>query len=247
VGNAVKFTERGTVEIAVTAVPVDERTAQLRFTVRDTGIGMDADTQAKLFQVFSQGDSSMTRRFGGTGLGLAISQKLVRHMGGEIAVRSTAGEGTEFAFALTLPIAAPPSRPSQPPMVAPIRPLQGRVLVVEDDRVNQRVIELMLNKLGLTCMIAETGTEGVAAALREPWDLVLMDLQMPDFNGFEATRRIRAQPAGRALPIVALTANAMAEDRAASVAAGMNDFLTKPVRRDELVACLDRWLGARAP
>jgi two-component system, sensor histidine kinase len=244
VGNAVKFTERGNVEIAVIAVPVDERTAQLRFTVRDTGIGMDADTQAKLFQVFSQGDSSMTRRFGGTGLGLAISQKLVRHMGGEIAVRSTAGEGTEFTFALTLPIAAPPSRPSQPPMVAAIRPLQGRVLVVEDDRVNQRVIELMLNKLGLTCMIAGTGTEGVETALREPWDLVLMDLQMPDFNGFEATRRIRAQPAGRTLPIVALTANARAEDRAASEAAGMNDFLTKPVRRDDLLACLDRWLGA---
>ena len=245
VGNAVKFTERGRVEIAVAAGAVDGRTAQLQFSVRDTGIGMDAETQAKLFQVFSQGDSSMTRRFGGTGLGLAISQKLVRHMGGEIVVRSMAGEGTEFTFALTLPVAAPPSRPSQPPMVAPVRPLQGRVLVVEDDRVNQRVVELMLKKLGLTCAIAETGADGVAAALREPWDLVFMDLQMPDFNGFEAARRIRAQPAGRAVPIVALTANARAEDRAASEAAGMNDFLTKPVHRDELSACLERWLGAR--
>jgi signal transduction histidine kinase/ActR/RegA family two-component response regulator len=248
VGNAVKFTERGRIEIAVEAVTAEARTAQVRFTVRDTGIGMDADTQAKLFQVFSQGDSSMTRRFGGTGLGLAISQKLVRHMGGEIAVRSTAGEGTEFTFALTLPVAAPPSAPLQPAIAASVfRPLQGRVLVVEDERVNQRVIELMLNKLGLTCMIAGNGTAGVEAALREPWDLVLMDLQMPDFNGFEATRRIRAQPAGRALPIVALTANAMAEDRAASEAAGMNGFLTKPVHRDELVACLERWLGARDP
>jgi signal transduction histidine kinase/ActR/RegA family two-component response regulator len=246
VSNAVKFTARGRVEIGVAAVAADVRTVQLRFTVRDTGIGMDADTQSKLFQVFSQGDSSMTRRFGGTGLGLAISQKLVRHMGGEIAVRSQAGEGTEFIFALTLPIAAPPSRPSQPPMVTSIRPLQGRVLVVEDDRVNQRVIELMLNKLGLACTIAGTGTDGVETALREPWDLVLMDLQMPDFNGFEATRRIRAQPAGRDLPIVALTANAMAEDRTASAAAGMNDFLTKPVRRDDLLACLDRWLGQGA-
>ena len=213
VGNAVKFTERGRVEIAVAVGAADERTAQLQFSVRDTGIGMDADTQAKLFQVFSQGDSSMTRRFGGTGLGLAISQKLVRHMGGEIAVRSTAGEGTEFTFALTLPVVASPSRPSQPPMATPIRLLQGRVLVVEDDRVNQRVIELMLRKLGLTCTIAETGAEGVAVALREPWDLVFMDLQMPDFNGFEATRRIRAQPAGRTLPIIALTANAQAQDR----------------------------------
>jgi signal transduction histidine kinase len=247
VGNAVKFTERGRIEIAVSSGAVDERIVQLRFSVRDTGIGMDAETQAKLFQVFSQGDSSMTRRFGGTGLGLAISQKLVRHMGGEIVVRSTVGEGTEFIFSLTLPVASPPSRPSQPPMGTPVRPLQGRVLVVEDDRVNQRVIELMLNKLGLTCAIAETGAAGVAAALREPWDLVFMDLQMPDFNGFEAARRIRAQPAGRTVPIVALTANAQAEDRTASAAAGMNDFLTKPVHRDELSACLERWLGSRVP
>ena len=246
-GNAVKFTAHGRVEIAVAAVTADERTAQLRFSVRDTGIGMNADTQGKLFQVFSQGDSSMTRRFGGTGLGLAISQKLVRHMGGEIAVRSTPGAGTEFAFTLALPVAPPPSRPSQPPMVKPVRPLQGRVLVVEDDRVNQRVIELMLHKLGLTCTIAGTGTDGVEAALREPWDLVLMDLQMPDFSGMEAARRIRAHPAGRDLPIVALTANAMAEDRAASAAAGMNDFLIKPVHRDDLLACLERWLGAQVP
>jgi len=245
VGNAVKFTERGRIEIAVAPGAVDDRLAQLRFSVRDTGIGMDAETQAKLFQVFSQGDSSMTRRFGGTGLGLAISQKLVRHMGGEIVVRSKAGEGTEFTFTLTLPLAAPPSRPSQPPMVAPVRSLQGRVLVVEDDRVNQRVIELMLNKLGLTCAIVDTGAAGVAAALREPWDLVFMDLQMPDFNGFEAARRIREQPAGRTVPIIALTANARAEDRTASEAAGMNDFLTKPVHRDELTACLERWLHPR--
>ena len=246
-GNAVKFTAHGRVEIAVAAVTADERTAQLRFSVRDTGIGMDADTQAKLFQVFSQGDSSMTRRFGGTGLGLAISQKLVRHMGGEIAVRSTAGEGSEFTFTLTLPVTPPPSRPSQPPFVTPVRLLQGRVLVVEDDRVNQRVIELLLHKLGLTCTIAGTGAAGVEAALREPWDLVFMDLQMPDFNGFEAARRIRAHPAGRDLPIVALTANAQADDRVASAAAGMNDFLTKPLHRDDLLACLERWLGAQVP
>ena len=140
VGNAVKFTAHGRIEIAVATVAADERTAQLRFSVRDTGIGMDADTQAKLFQVFSQGDSSMTRRFGGTGLGLAISQKLVRHMGGEIAVRSTAGEGSEFTFTLTLPVAPLPLRPSQLPFVTPVRLRQGRVLVVEDDRVSQRVI-----------------------------------------------------------------------------------------------------------
>jgi CheY-like chemotaxis protein len=168
-------------------------------------------------------------------------------MGGEIAVRSTAGEGSEFTFTLTLPVTPPPSRPSQPPFVTPVRLLQGRVLVVEDDRVNQRVIELLLHKLGLTCTIAGTGAAGVEAALREPWDLVFMDLQMPDFNGFEAARRIRAHPAGRDLPIVALTANAQADDRVASAAAGMNDFLTKPLHRDDLLACLERWLGAQVP
>jgi two-component system, sensor histidine kinase len=242
-GNAIKFTERGRVEIAVTRLSANERTVQLRFSVRDTGIGMSAATQQKLFQLFTQGDSSMNRRFGGTGLGLAISQELVLRMGGRIVVQSEPGEGSEFSFELTLPRAQPPVRPIPVQRLAATQPLAGRLLVIEDDRVNQRVIELLLEKLGLECVIINNGEEGVAAATNEPWAAVLMDCQMPGMDGFEATRRIRQNLAGRPLPIIALTANAMAADRAACLAAGMDDFLAKPVRQDELQLCLERWLA----
>ncbi len=241
-GNAIKFTETGRVEIAVTSVRRDAKVATLRFSVRDSGIGMSAATQAKLFQVFSQGDSSMNRRFGGSGLGLAISQRLVNRMGGHIAVQSHPGEGSVFAFELTFPLGDAPIRPSQNPLLARQHVLKGRLLVVEDDRVNQRVIELLLEKVGLDCVIVADGASSVEVATLEPWDAVLMDCQMPGMDGFEATRRIRKKLAGKPLPIIALTANAMAGDREACLAAGMDDFIAKPVRTDELRACLEKWL-----
>jgi signal transduction histidine kinase/CheY-like chemotaxis protein len=242
-GNAVKFTETGRVEIhvAVRQRVADEVT--LRFSVRDTGIGMDAATQTKLFQVFSQGDNSMTRRFGGTGLGLAISQRLVMRMGGQIAVQSKPGVGSEFSFELTLTCTATPLTPSKSPFLQKPRQLSGRVLVVEDDRVNQRVVELLLEQIGLDPVIVGDGASGVEVALLEPWHAVLMDCQMPGMSGFEATRLIREKLAGRPLPIIALTANAMAGDREACLKAGMDDFLAKPVRRDELRACLEKWIA----
>jgi CheY-like chemotaxis protein len=242
-GNAIKFTEHGRIEIQVAVRWRDDKAATLRFSVRDTGIGMDGATQAKLFQVFSQGDSSTTRRYGGTGLGLAISQRLVNRMGGHITVLSTPGAGSEFSFELTLPHGHAPLSPSKNPFNRKPRLLAGRVLVVEDDRVNQRVIELLLEQLGLDAVIVGDGESAVEVALLEPWNAVLMDLQMPGMDGHEATRRIREKLAGRHLPIVALTANAMAGDREACLAAGMNDFLAKPVRRDELRACLERWIA----
>ncbi len=244
-GNAVKFTERGTVELAVSVLPSDAATARIRFCVRDTGIGMDAETQAKLFQVFSQGDSSMTRRFGGTGLGLAISQRLVKRMGGQITVASTTDSGSEFSFELTMSRAAAPAstRGNANP---DIPKLKGRALVVEDDRVNQRVIELLLERLGLTCVIASDGAASVELVTAQAWDVILMDCQMPGMDGFEATRQIRLRLAGRPLPIIALTANAMTGDREACVAAGMDDFLAKPVNQDELYTCLKRWLPESA-
>jgi signal transduction histidine kinase len=241
-GNAIKFTEQGRVEVAVESLSTNERTARLRFSVRDTGIGMNAATQEKLFQLFTQGDSSMNRRFGGTGLGLAISQELVIRMGGRIVVQSEPGQGSEFSFVLTMPLATAPSHAPLAPRRANALPLGGRLLVIEDDRVNQRVIELLLEKLGLDCVIINNGEDGVVAATTEPWAAVLMDCQMPGMDGFEATRRIRQSLAGRPLPIIALTANAMAGDRAACIAAGMDDFLAKPVRQDELQLCLERWL-----
>ncbi len=239
-GNAIKFTETGRIEISVALMRRDAQVATLRFAVRDTGIGMNTATQAKLFQVFSQGDSTMTRRFGGSGLGLAISQRLVNRMGGHITVQSHPGEGSIFAFELTMPLGEAPLRPSQNPVH--FRPLRGRLLVVEDDRVNQRVIELLLEKIGLDSVIVGDGNSAVEVATLEPWDAVLMDCQMPGMDGFAATRLIREKLAGRPLPIIALTANAMAGDREACLAAGMDDFVAKPVHKDELRACLSKWL-----
>ena len=241
-GNAIKFTDSGRVEIAATTINRDAKRATIRFTVRDTGIGMSASTQAKLFEVFSQGDSSMNRRFGGSGLGLAISQRLVNRMGGTISAQSQLGEGSIFAFELTFPIGDAPVRASQRPFSSRERPLKGRVLIVEDDRVNQRVVELFLKRFGLETVIVGDGASAVAIATVESWDAVLMDCQMPGMDGFEATRRIREKLAGKPLPIIAITANAMAGDREACLAAGMNDFVSKPVYREELRACLEKWI-----
>jgi CheY-like chemotaxis protein len=244
-GNAIKFTERGRVEISVAVVSQDDLNVTLRFTVSDTGIGIDAATQTRLFQVFSQGDSSMTRRFGGTGLGLAISQRLVHHMGGNIVVHSVVGEGSEFTFDLPLPLGSV-ARAPRVVEVTHIGKLSARLLVVEDDRVNQRVIELLLEKLGCSCHIVGEGAGAVAAARAEKWDAILMDCQMPGMDGFEAARQIRQHLAGQPLPIIALTANAMVGDREACVAAGMDDFLAKPVRQEELRSCLEKWLPDRS-
>ncbi len=245
-GNAIKFTPQGRVVVAVRALAVTATEAALRFSVLDTGIGMNQQTQAKLFQAFSQGDSSMTRRFGGTGLGLAISQRLVARMGGQISVRSEPGQGAEFSFDLKLPLASVPVRPPATVAPFPVAPLAGRVLVVEDDRVNQRVIQLILQKLGVDSALAGEGQAAVDAVAATRFDAVLMDCQMPGMDGFEATRQIRAFLAGRPLPIIALTANAMNADREACSAAGMDDFIAKPVRQDELRAVLARWLPAGA-
>ncbi len=238
-GNAIKFTERGHVVVCARVLSCAEGLARLRFAVSDTGIGIDAETRSKLFQVFSQGDSSTTRRFGGTGLGLAISQRLVNQMGGTIEVESTPGVGSEFSFELVFTLAAPPP---PAPSAATLRRLHGKLLVAEDDRVNQRVIEMLLQHMGLSATIVTDGEAVVEVAVLEPWDAVLMDCQMPGIDGYEATRRIRARLGGRKLPIIALTANAMADVREACLAAGMDDFVAKPIRHDELRAALERWL-----
>ena len=243
VGNAVKFTDRGRVDVIVETVRNEAGMALLRFRVRDTGIGMDAETLAKIFVKFSQGDSSTTRRYGGSGLGLAISQSLVQRMGGEIHAQSELHKGTEFRFDLPWPLAS--SSPIPKAAVDPVaqEPLRGRVLVIEDDWGNQRVIELLLRRIGLDVVMAGNGVEGMDLAIREHWSLVLMDVSMPGVDGYEATQRIRRCLAGRPLPIIALTANARAEDRTACLAAGMDDFLAKPVRQEQLRACVAKWLG----
>jgi CheY-like chemotaxis protein len=157
-------------------------------------------------------------------------------------VKSSPGIGSEFSFDLTLPLAAAPEVTRRTSDAPPRRALAGRLLVVEDDRVNQRVIELLLENFGLESVIVADGTTAVEVATFEHWDAVLMDCQMPGMDGFEATRQIRARLGGRRLPIIALTANAMSGDRDACFAAGMDDFIPKPVRKDELRTCLERWI-----
>ncbi|MDB6127185.1 MAG: luxQ 2 [Verrucomicrobia bacterium] len=242
IGNAIKFTDRGSVTVTLALIRRTSPDVTLRFSVADTGIGLDFSMRQKIFQVFTQGDSSMSRRFGGTGLGLAISQRLVQRMNGVIVVESQPGEGSTFSFEITQPIGPDLLSPRAGTPTTVLRPLSGRILIVEDDRVNQHVIRLIVEKLGLQCTVVDNGESAVELAARKLWDIVLMDCQMPGMDGYEATQKIRSRLNGHRLPIIALTANAMAEDRAACTAAGMDDFLAKPVRREELYACLAKWL-----
>ena len=243
-GNAVKFTSKGEVGLSISLVSRHSGTARLKFEVSDTGIGMSDEAKGKIFEVFSQADSSMTRRYGGTGLGLAISQRLVGLMGGVITVASTQGIGSVFSFEVQLQAIEKHIVPLTVVTPDSSAPLNGRVLVVEDDRVNQKVLQMMLTKLGILSEVVGDGEQAVQSVVTQPgrWDLVLMDLQMPGMDGLEATRRIREHPTGKTVPIIAITANAMPEDRAACDAVGMNGFVAKPVRRKELRQVLERWL-----
>ena len=245
--NAIKFTPCGEVVLALRVLGGPEAGGFLRleFSVRDTGIGIDPATQARLFQPFTQGDSSMSRRYGGTGLGLVISRQLAEAMGGELTVDSAAGRGSVFRFVARVatvdntPVNAAAQIRSE---LAALPRLAGRALVVEDDRTNQRVISLYLRQLGIDFELADDGERGVALAVSQTWDVVLMDCQLPGVDGLEATRRIRTQRPLATLPIIALTANARADNRDACLAAGMNHFLTKPVRLRDLAVILQTCL-----
>ena len=246
-GNAIKFTERGSVVIRVSVMQRTEETARLRFAVKDTGIGLTSEAKERLFQAFTQGDASTSRRFGGTGLGLAISQRLVQQMGGRISVESEAGVGSEFSFELSFPLdtAAIANSEIASSVLAPHR--RGiRVLIVEDDRVDQQTLELLLSRLGFETVVVNNGASAVMAAVESRWDAVLMDCQLPGMDGFEATRRIRQIVGETKLPIVGLTVHARAKDRAACTVAGMNDLLRKPVQEDALRETLNKWIRAAA-
>ncbi|MGL6529275.1 ATP-binding protein [Aeromonas hydrophila] len=237
-GNAVKFTSQGSV-----LLQLGWHEQQLRVSVTDSGIGISAEDQALLFEPFSQVDSSATRRFSGTGLGLAISKRLVELMGGSIQLRSAPGEGSCFWFDLP-GMALPCECSSRPePDQLPIQDLD--VLVVEDSPVNQLVVSLMLQKLVSRVRVAANGLEALAQVAEQRPDLILMDMRMPQMDGLEATRRLREL--GCSVPIVALTANAMAEDRARCLAQGMDDFLAKPISLMRLRECLQRHFQPAAP
>ena len=239
IGNAVKFTAVGDVTVAVSAIRYDTEIA-LSIAVKDTGIGIPADKISGIFESFTQADDQITRRFGGTGLGLAISQLLAREMGGEIDVTSAFGDGSCFVFSLRLPLAetaVSARKPAEPAMAAPYR--GQRILVAEDNKTNSLIVKRMLESEFLTLEFAENGARAVALYQQQPPDLVLMDMSMPVMDGLEATREIRRLEAEQGLarcPVIALTANAFGEDRDACLAAGFDDFLTKPVTRAALTA-----------
>jgi signal transduction histidine kinase/HPt (histidine-containing phosphotransfer) domain-containing protein/ActR/RegA family two-component response regulator len=250
VGNAFKFTEQGEVAVNVDLVSRIAQDVLLRISVRDTGIGIKPEEQPLLFKNFSQADPSTTRRFGGTGLGLAISKRLTEMMGGDIAVQSMDGGGSEFWFTVRLGTCAgdvkrmrdKPRLTSVPAVKLP----KLRLLLAEDNEINRMVALGILGRLGLEADVATTGKQAIEMARRTAYDLVLMDVQMPEMDGDDATRNIRTMHDGATngqVPIVAMTAYAMESDREKCMAAGMNDFLTKPISPQQLVEKLVEWQG----
>ncbi len=244
VGNAIKFTERGTVTLAIDTAPAADGRTALRFEVRDTGVGITADVLPTLFQPFRQADSSTTRRFGGTGLGLAICRHLAVAMDGSIEVESRPGEGSTFRFQIPLEPASaalpPPARST-----APLPVVRGlRLLVAEDNATNRLLISTRMQRAGHRIELVDDGLQALEAARSSDYDVILMDMQMPELDGVGATRAIRALPGARGrVPIVALTADALPEFRARYMASGLDDYLTKPIDWQ----ALDRVLARYAP
>ena len=250
VSNAVKFTEAGGVTITATQAATGQDVATLRFEITDTGIGMDADTTGRLFQNFEQGDASTTRKYGGTGLGLAITRSLAQLMGGAAGVTSTPGLGSTFWFTAQVALNHSPMHLQMPP--TPTEPGQQllaqhigqHILLADDNPLSLEVAQEMLTRMGLKVSTACDGQQVLdrVTTQREPIDLILMDLQMPRLDGLQATRALRKLPHGKALPIIALSANAFLPDRLAAREAGMNDFVAKPIMPETLYATLLDWL-----
>ncbi len=250
-GNAIKFTERGSIALRVRMLAETADAVELRFEVVDTGIGIDPDAQPRLFRAFEQADNSTTRKYGGTGLGLVICKRLVQLTGGEIGVDSTPGVGSTFWFTVSLArrrldAAGPAGQQDLAEPEAALRRAHAgaRVLLVEDDPINQEVSRDLLEAAGLSVETADDGRQGLERARQQAYDLILMDMQMPVMGGIEATRAIRADSLNRATPILAMTANAFPEDRQQCFEAGMNDHITKPVAIESLYATLLKWLSA---
>ena len=258
--NALKFTQAGSIKITVSQERLGDGSIRTRFDVRDTGAGIPAETVSMLFQKFAQADTSITRKHGGTGLGLAISKQLAEAMGGEIGVDSTVGEGSTFWFTIVSPEGnadyvkdgdradADSTEADADSTEEATAPAALRILVAEDNEVNQKVVKAILARTGHRVDIVGNGIEAVSAVIRGAYDLVLMDVQMPEMDGVTATRRIRELdgPVSQ-IPIIALTANAMKGDEENYRAAGMNDYVSKPIESDKLAAAMLGQCGTAAP
>ena len=240
VDNALKFTSEGSVRLHVSARETDS-SFMLRFDVSDTGIGLDHEGQERLFEPYIQGGSTTATQYGGTGLGLSIAQRLVLLMGGEIGCESEVGQGSMFWFAIATEWAESSQKAKE---VQPTRRLQGHLLVVEDNAVNRMLIGAYLDEFGLTYEMVETGASAIMALASNSYDLVLMDIMMPELDGVQTTQRCRLLhgPAAE-VPIIALTAKAMKGDREKFLASGMNGYVSKPIRGRELHAALAPFLA----
>ncbi|MEE1888134.1 response regulator [Pseudomonas carassii] len=246
VGNALKFTERGEVAIEARWQVLDRQLIWLTCTVRDTGIGIDSNRLEMMFVAFQQADNTISRRYGGTGLGLSIARTLAERMGGQLRGESREGLGSTFTLEMPLALAsAPAALPGAAPRDSTTDAGGGRVLLVEDNPVNQSVIEAMLRSLGFEVSLAMDGAQAVDMVGQQRFAAVLMDCRLPNVDGYEATRRIRQLPRTEGLPIIALTASALQGDRERCLAAGMNDYLSKPFKRTDLQRILQRWLPGR--
>jgi PAS domain S-box-containing protein len=250
--NAVKFTETGTVTLRAFMQEETAESVQLRVEVQDTGIGIAPEAMARLFSAFEQADNSMTRKYGGTGLGLAITRRLAELMGGRVGADSTAGVGSTFWFTVKLKkggevAAAPTATADEVEAEVELRQRYAgqRILLVDDEPINREVVLMQLEDVDLLTDTAEDGEEAIAMARKTDYAAILMDMQMPKLNGVEATRQIRQLPGYQDTPIIAMTANAFAEDKAQCLAAGMNDFLSKPFSPEALFAILLRALSRR--
>jgi signal transduction histidine kinase/CheY-like chemotaxis protein/HPt (histidine-containing phosphotransfer) domain-containing protein len=251
IGNAVKFTESGTIAVRVSVEDTKAQMLQLRFEVKDTGIGIEPALQGKLFEAFSQVDGSLTRKHGGTGLGLAICKQLVALMKGRIGVTSELGKGSSFWFVLPLRrlestgnLALPSAFESKPLAPPPSSKNSGtrKILVAEDNPINQEVIREVLSELGYDAFIVENGREALSALEQEAYPLVLMDCQMPELDGYGAAREVRRRETGqRRIPLIAVTAHAFEGERQKALAAGMDDYVTKPISAGVLSEVIERW------
>ena len=244
-GNALKFTREGDIRLSGELLADDGATQVCRFTVSDTGLGISPQDVPRLFKPFEQLDASTTRQYGGTGLGLAIARHLAVLMGGEVGVDSTPGQGSSFW--ITARFQTGGDLPGQVADSGDMRRLRGRVLLVEDEPLNREIGCDLLNAVGIAVETADDGLTAIECFAQGGFDLILMDIQMPGLDGLDATRRIRSLADGQTVPIVALTANAYAEDRQRCVDAGMNDFLAKPVDPDALYAILGKYLKPAGP